>query len=471
MKSEFVTASYETKVLTFIFLFLQASFLLLLFFLPNPLWPLLALISLLIVPFVLTSPSNILFLVILYIVVFPNENWGTRYDDFFITYVNWKLVVMMLIGTAFVLSIRSLFEKRWKFQWSFLDKMMLIFLAYTFVNMFWGIYQNGQVKGAMLEFYHIALYGVYFLARFMMNKDEKWIAKFFIIYILATTIAAIQYVFLAFSYLDISSIFINRVTTQQPHLAQIAIPFLAGTIFFIKEKTYKILSFFLLIPIFLMVIFSQQRALYVAIFLTLLILLFFIYTRNGFKPSKLINFSLGVFVLLLLLIVFFILAQKYFDLQFILTVAKRVETLQDVGSDESWRIRFGEVSIALTKWKEHIFFGSGLGSTYPNTFLGRNNTGVDNSYAFVLWKLGIWGFSFFLIIYIVFLIQGIKTFWAATRGFEKLVISSIVAGMSGLMLIAVTNMSIIQYRFNMIWAISIAIIQHYYIRKVRLKDV
>jgi len=470
MKFEIITASYETKALTFVFLFLQFSFLLLLFFLPNPLWSILALITLFIVPFVITSPSNILFLTLLYIIIFPNENWGTRYD-FFITYVNWKLVVLLLIGTVIVLYIRSLFEKRWKFQWAFLDKVILVFMVYAFINTFWGIYQNGQVKGAILEFYHIALYGIYFLARLMMNKDENWITKFFIVFILATTIAAVQYIFLAFSYLDISSIFINRVTTQQPHLAQIAIPFLTGSIFFIKQKIYKLLSLLLLIPIFLMIIFSQQRALYVAIVLTLLISLFFIYTRQGFKLSKLLNFFLGFLLLLLLLIILLIVAQKYFNLQFILTVAERVETLQDVGSDESWRIRFGEISIALTKWKEHVFIGSGLGSTYPNIFVGRKNTGVDNSYAFILWKLGIWGLLSFLTIFITFFIQGVKIFWASTQDFEKLVISAIVAGMSGLMLIAVTNMSIIQYRFNMIWAISIAIIQHYYIRKIRLKNV
>jgi len=463
MKSEFITASYETKTLTFIFLFLQLSFLLLLFFLPNPLWSLLALITLLILPFVITSPSNILFLALVYIIVFPNENWGTRYD-FFITYVNWKLVVMLLIGTGIVLYIRSLFEKRWNFQWAFLDKVMLVFLVYAFVNTFWGIYQNGEAKGAILEFYYIALYGVYFPVRLMMNKDEKWITKFFIVFILATIMAAMQYIFLAFRYLDITSIFINRVTTQQPHLAQIAVPFLTGAIFFIRQKIYKALSLILLIPIFLMIIFSQQRALYVATVLTLLIILFFIYTREGFKLSKLFNFFLGFLLLLLLLIVFLIVAQKYFNLQFILTVAQRVETLQDVGSDESWRIRFGEVSMALKKWENHIFIGTGLGTTYPNTFLGRYNKGVDNSYAFVLWKLGIWGLLFFLTIYVVFFIQGIKIFWAPIREFEKLVISSIVAGMCGMMLIAVTNMSIIQYGFNMVWAIGIAIIQHYYIR-------
>jgi hypothetical protein len=339
------------------------------------------------------------------------------------------------------------------------------------VNTFWGIYQHGAVKGSVLEFYHVGLYGVYFLARLMMNNDDKWIAKFFSVFVVATTIAAIQYILLTFSRLDITDIFISRVTTQQPHLAQISIPFLAGAVLFLKKKTHKVLSLLLLIPNLLMVIFSQQRALYVAIVFTLLIVLFFYYTRNGFKPAKLINYSLSILLLVLFVIVFLVVAQKYLNLQFILTVAERIETMQDVSSDESWRIRFGEVAIALEKWKNHVFLGKGLGSTFPNTFLGRGNKGVDNSYAFVLWKLGIWGLLMFLIIYIIFFIQGIKAFWASTQVFEKLIVSTFLSGMLGMMLVAVTNMSIIQYRFNMIWAIGIAVVHHYYIRKVRLKDV
>lgn len=380
----------------------------------------------------------------------------------------------MLIGTVVVVYIRLLFEKRWKFQWFFLDKVMLVFLIYAFVNTVWGIYQYGHVKGAILEFYHIALYGVYFLARLMINIDDKWIAKFFVVFIMATTIAALQYIFLALSHLDITDIFINRVTTQQPHLAQISIPFLAGAVLFLKKKIYKILSLFLLIPNFLMVIFSQQRALYISIFLTLLTLLFFFYTRNGFKPAKLLNFSFSILLLAFLLIGFLIVAQKYLKLQFILTVAERIETFENLSSDESWRIRFSEVEIALEKWKNHIFVGTGLGSFYHSTLRwgeGFKKMGVDNSYAFVLWKLGIWGLLIFLSIYITFLYQGFKAFWASTQTFEKLIISTIISGMLGIMLIAVTNMSIIRYRFNMIWAIGIAIIHHYYINKVRLKDV
>jgi hypothetical protein len=448
---------------------IQFFLLFLLMHLSNPLWSFIALILIVIIPVAIYSPGNLLIILLLYISIFPNESWGSKHEAF-VHYVNWYLVLAMLIGIALVFYIRSLFEQRWRISFHFLDKVIIIFLTYVFLNAAWGFYQNGKLGTVLYEFFFISLYTVYFFARLLFT-NKKWIKFFLGVLIVSSTSAAIQLIYMTYAILDVKSILLARVVTQQPHLAQISLPLLFGMILFGEKISHKILGGLVLLPNFLMVVFSQQRALYVGIVFSLVVMVFFYYFRAGFSFPRLLKFFLGAIGVLILILIFLVITQKYFNLNFFLTVADRLATLSDVNVDESWRVRFTEVSLALEKWRNHIFIGSGLGATYPNILSYRGNTGVDNSYAFVLWKLGIWGIIFFVMIYVTFLIQGLKSFWVSKTRFEMTVTAGCLAGISGMMIVAITNSSLILYRFNMWWAILIAVVQYYYLRNVKGKNV
>lgn len=464
------TLDKEFRALPFIFLAVETGLIFFFLMTQSPLAAIAGLAGLLCLPFIISSPGNQFLLLILYITILTSPDWGKRYHVLKI-YVDWKIVALGMAAIAFLILIRSLFENNWKIKLSFLDKIIAIFFVYAAVNGLWGYAQYGTANRIIIELYYMLLYGAYFVTRMLLHKDPRWREKILLAVLAGTIVASLIYIYLTLSNLDITSIVINRLTTQQPHLAQVALPLLIGALLFGIRKQNKLLSIAAIMPIFLMVIFSQQRGLWVGITVTIFLMLFFYFFRDAFVLSRFIKYILGVVATVVVVFLFLIIAQKYFNLQFLLTVFARVETLSDIGSDTSWQVRFNEVRAALENWKQNMFFGSGLGATYTRLYAERGNNALDNSYAFVLWKLGIAGALLFVSIYITFFIQGLRVFWKTGSYYEKMLVASSLSGMAGMLLIGITNMSIIGYRFNIIWAIFIALVQDIYLRHFGRGDV
>ncbi len=456
------------KTVTLFFVVTEIALLILLFLLPNPIIFIPIIFFILILPFIISNPTNILLVLIIYILILPNQDWGSTYE-FFKVYVDMKIVSLLILFIFIIIYIQYLKEKKWKIDFCFLDIIIFLFLVYIVLNALWGLSQSNTISNVLVDLLFIVLYCMYFIARFLI-KNTNWIKKFIFVFLIATTLSSIQYIFFSLHNFDFSNIFITRVTTQQPHLAQISIPLLFSFGVFYKKIKYRILTALLIIPNFLMVLLSQQRALYIAIIFSILLVLIFYYFRKGFGIKKLVKFVLGAVGIIIFLFFILLLMDKYFNLHFFLTVFQRMDTLQNISADTSWKIRFSEIEIALQKWKENPLIGKGLGATYPNIHKYRGHFGLDNSYAYVLWKTGIFGLLLFLLIYINFFWSGIKVYWKMNSDFDKFLIAGLVSGMAGMLLIAITNRCIILYRFNIIWAIIIAIIIFYDLNILRPND-
>lgn len=453
----------ELRVLPLAFLLVEAGFIILFLITQSPLIAIAGLIGLIGLPFIVSSPGNQFALLLLYISVLTAPNWGQRYHALKY-HVDWKLIALGMLFIALMIFIRNLYENNWSIKLHFLDKIIALFCLYAVVNGLWGYAQYGTLTRIIVELYYILLYGAYFITRILLTNDPAWRRKILLAIVSGTVIASLIYIYLTLTNLDITSILINRLTTQQPHLAQVVLPLLFAVILFGTQKQTKLLSLAAIIPIFLMVIFSQQRGLWIGVTFAIFVLLFLYFFRTGFVLSKFIKFIIGVVLTLAIILLFLIIAQKYFNLQFLITVFARVETLGDIGGDTSWQVRFTEVRAALKNWEQNMVFGSGLGATYTQLYAERGNTALDNSYAFVLWKLGLAGLAMFISIYITFAVQGLRVYWKTDSYHEKMLIASCLAGIGGMLLIGITNMSIIGYRFNIIWAILIALVHDIYIR-------
>lgn len=445
----------DYRKLTISFLLLQIVFFTAIFLAPTPLYPLIGFVFFFSIFLILPKPEYILLVLIFYISILPNKDWGSAYQ-FFNYYVDMRIVLLMLFCAGCILYLRSLKEEITGIKFGALDKLFFIFIIYILINGVWGMSQGNGISNVYVDVVFAGLYASYFIFRIVLN-NQRAIRTFIIILIIGSTLASIQYIVFSLSNLQSGSIFLTRVTTQQPHLAQISIPLLTGIFLFRGKLKYKIISFALILPNFAMVIFSQQRSLYVSVVISIFIVIFFYIFREGVEFRKLIKFIFGIISFVLVIILFIVLLEYYFHINFIFTIFQRMGTLQDVTSDTSWTIRFTEVKFALEKWSNHPIIGSGMGSTYPNIFFHRGNTGVDNSYAFVLWKMGIMGLILFMFVYLKFLWIGIVDFWKKKSYYDKMIIAGFLAGMLGMMLIAITNESIILYRFNIIWAAIIAI--------------
>ncbi|MCF7805434.1 MAG: hypothetical protein K9N46_06145 [Candidatus Marinimicrobia bacterium] len=413
-------------------------------------------------PAVIYSPQIIFFSLLFYISLLPNQSWGEQYDLFPI-YVNRFFVLALLFLAFAIFVIRNRFENRWKIRITPLDVLVGMFLLYSLVNLLWGLYNNANSYIAYTEFFYIFLYIVYYFVRYLL-VEERWIIRFLWVMVIASTLASFEYIVLALTNLDLASFFINRVTTQQPHLAQLTIPILFGGILFIQNKWFKSLMAFLLIPNFLMAIFSQQRGLWGGILGALLFLIFLYYFRDKISFYRAVKFITGsaAFIFLLLLLVFAV--EYYLNLSFLLTIYERLDSLANLALDRSLQIRVSEIKQAFSGWEEWIVFGEGLGATYDRIFVFRGSSGLDNTYAFILWKLGMFGLILFIAILGIYIWQSLKLYWMAQSNVQRMIIGALLAGMIGLLAIGMTNMSLIQYRFNIIWASFIALTQNLYIQ-------
>ena len=166
-----------------------------------------------------------------------------------------------------------------------------------------------------------------------------------------------------------------------------------------------------------------------------------------------------------------LIAEKLFNMSFILTIYRRIETLKEFNLDLSFNLRLLEIARGIEQWKNHIFMGSGLGATYERIMGVRVNDGIDNTYIFILWKMGIIGILSFLLIYVIFTWQGLKSYWSINNKSERVYIVGLFCGIIGIMIVALSNMSIIKYRFNIVWAIVIALIHNIYFRRIQSKNV
>lgn len=414
----------------------------------------------------LFSIQRTLILLFVYISFLPSYHWGSRYPFFHGIYFS----ELIACGFLLVLIIWCLGEemhgkRNLKISFSSLDATVLAFLILVIIATLKGAFENGNLRIIKSEFFFLLCYGFYFL--FTTRLSIRQLATLWKILLLICTGVSIQFIMLTLSEGSLSSIIVNRVVTQQPHLAQLGIPLFASYILFENSLYKKIVATFLMLPIFPMVFLCQQRALWVSIVCTTFALAGFAFFKDSFSLSKLVRFIILVLVLLGLTIGIILVLDKYITGSVILTASSRIQSLAALGLDESTNIRLSEIFRALGKWKSNpltVLFGTGLGDNFESIDLSRTNTvSVDNSFIFILWKIGLFGLTAYLGVCFLFLKRGLYVFINASQEWQKRLAAALISGMSGLALIAFTNACLVNYRFIVFWALAIATIEVLYI--------
>ncbi|MBN1780886.1 O-antigen ligase family protein [bacterium] len=281
-----------------------------------------------------------------------------------------------------------------------------------------------------------------------------------------SVVVSVEFIMLAISEGAVSSILINRVVTQQPHLAQIALPICVAYIIFPSRVHVKILSAISIVPLLGMIFFSQQRGLWVGVLFSVIVIGGFRYLFDQITIGRLIKYCLLVMLSFAILFGFFLLIDKLFFGSVFLTILSRLSTLSSLSTDASTNIRLGEIMRALDQWDNNVLtviFGTGLGTSYESISIERAYPfSLDNAYAVVLWKMGLFGLIVFLMIYGSFYIRGFKIYLQSHNTQYKVIAASLMSGLAGLLVIALTNACIIRYRFIVIWVLIIAMIEIMY---------
>jgi len=419
----------------------------------------------------LFSIKRTLFIFLTYLVLFPNQPSFEKYPYLLAPVSLQLLAVFLLILTFYLITDKMSSDTPSYMSLSGLDKLFIIFFTWVIVAALFGLKNGGKQAYIILELYFFGFYLMYFIiSRSVesLNSIKHLIAALIII----SVIVSCEYIYIAIRESGISGgLLLKRVSTQQPHIAQITIPFLMSYYFFKKQKKVVLLVSILLIPLFLMVFFSQQRALWVGILISLIILWFLSFVEQGVTIHNLMKFILYLIAAISFVVIILVVVDKMLMGSSLLTLITRANTLLDLSNDASLSIRLAEINHALAQWRENIFLGTGLGSWISPVILSHiPENHIDNSYVFILWKTGIAGLFIFISIWAVFFKKAFYLFNKSLNSDVRQIAGAIIAAFSGLLIVALTNTCIIYYRFNILWALLIGLVEVMYRREIKMQE-
>ena len=194
------------------------------------------------------SWKNSLILFLSYLSMFPTYAWGSRYPFFRGSYFRDIFLIIFFVITIVWIIIYHANKFRVEADCSSLfDGILFIMLVHLLLAGVWGAYKGYDLKIIYLELLYFSLYFYYFFYKKYLRHKEllsvwKWIT-------IITIIVSVQYIMLAFSESDTSSIFIARVVTQQPHLAQLCFPLLLSNVLFPNTMKKRLWSLVGIIPV------------------------------------------------------------------------------------------------------------------------------------------------------------------------------------------------------------------------------
>lgn len=416
------------------------------------------------------SVKTTLFVLSFYIISFPAYGWGKHYP-FFKIFVSYPLVgVFIFLGALFWLT-RIALQPQGRTYFTIQDTAVLAFLAFTVVSAFLGFVNGHPTKYILKELFFLGLYSVYFLAKDGII-ERNWVKQFWILLVFATLVASVQFFLLALSEARAKELFLSRVVTRQPHLAQLVVPYLASFFIFPSSSRQKVFALILLIPILIMVFLGQQRGLWIGIPFSVVLLWVFSILKGRFSWRKIIKDILIVILFIACAISILLLLDKFFVESTVATFFIRIDSLLQLSKDPSALSRMAEINIALSQWKRNYLMGSGLGAPMYRVATRGTYDIVDNSYVFILWKAGLIGLFSYLTIILLFFKRGLAVYKRSKDLPTRRIVASSLAGFAGLMLIALTNSSLMLYRFVIIWAILFGSIEFLYkrLQRVELAD-
>lgn len=414
------------------------------------------------------SIERTLLLLIVYICVLPSYAWGAQYS-FFKLYASIEIIAGLVLLCLFILFTKCLLGFHQKNRYSVLDVSILAFLLWVSFSSVVGYFNHGNGQLILLECFFLFLYATYFLV--INNRiDEKWIYRLWNVFSIVTIVVSIEYMLLALSEAGSGNIFIMRVTTQQPHLALLGVPLFVGFFVMPSGASKKIVSFFALVCLSIMIFLSQQRGLWVGVTVTFFMFVTLSFFRGRVSPAKIFKFMAVLLLTVILIFSSLAVTEHIFKGSILLTLLPRIESFEDLSRDKSLEIRMSEIDHALDQWKESIITGTGLGSTYEQRNVDRPYTyHTDNSYAYLLWKTGIIGLLLYMTILFLFFKRALYIVRNTENTQQQRITIALAAGFTGLMVVALTNSCIVLYRFNIIWAMIFATIEIFYRQTRELK--
>lgn len=416
--------------------------------------------AILLIAYTSFSLKKLFFIFAFYIITFEESGLSVYFPGIPITYRTFVAapIFLLLLG-YWIIHINY---SHFKVEWQTMEKAIATFLIFTFISTIYGL-MNGYLLGNILEDCLPLLYfcSYFIVTSSLLGENYKKIYEFFLI---CSVLISLQFIY-AISIFK-GSFFLTRIVSQHIHMAQFAVPFLGTTLIYADNQKKRLLCLFLLPFIFAGVIISQQRALWLSIFLTtltLLIMLIYHYRKQILTNINRVIYIVGGIIIVCILSILLIGRIAQTNVLFTMLVRSSVFlSPKFLLYDESAVIRINELKETIEENKNNLLLGSGLGAVRITRWRDTKQLTVDNSYIYLLWKMGILGLSSFLFIYLIFFKHAFLLLSKPLTADEKIILISTILNFAGMFIIALTNASIAHYRFIFVWSIMIAAVESLY---------
>lgn len=340
-----------------------------------------------------------------------------------------------------------------------LDLALLIFITSFVISAVLGILRRHNFPYWRLEFMALSLFLTYFIFLYSPLKNNP--KRFYDFIVFCSLLIAFQ--FLASMIRLGGTIFLIRVVSMHIHMSQLAISYICATLIYSASRKKKIILGIILPLILLSVIISQQRALWGSTLVILsMILLIYIYERRKWIRENVLKIGLSIFAAITILLISSSVVNSLTAGKLYNTVISRgsvLFSLEQMRSDESYRIRTAEIAEAMQTIGSDFIFGKGLGASTMTRWRFMEHATVDNSYVYVYWKMGILGILGFFSFYTIYFLRSLKLLRQAITIKERIFTVATLLNFIALFIVGLTNVCLVHYRFILIWVASIAIIE------------
>lgn len=295
---------------------------------------------------------------------------------------------------------------------------------------------------------------IYFLTYFLIDSPsvKDFVPKFEKIIFIASIIILIEYClryYWLFTHFDL-----RRVVTQQANIALFAFPMAFFALFAKQSAGERVIRIIAAISCMLLTILSLQRSLWLILFADILLgFAYFTFSLGANKDTaKKIIVILLILVLLTTTVV--IVMNKYFNLVKLLRNRLKTLTEENLTDDKALNVRaedFAEVSRMIQR---DSYMGAGLGAPIFQKNTGLHKEIIDNSYAVLIFKIGVFGLVMLLFIYLGAIRDSLAILM---KNKTEYLYFAIPVGLLNYLVISASSSAMFYYRFNVIAAILIVI--------------
>ncbi|MDP8207719.1 MAG: O-antigen ligase family protein [Candidatus Electryonea clarkiae] len=365
------------------------------------------------------------------------------------------VVIFKLDSTVNFLSDKiDTYKNQEKTETDLVGIFVLLFLVWMVFQSIRGIALGNNPYAVRFEVMHTINIAGYFIWKTLFKRRPN-IKAWLIVLVLIELATAMQYFSLIIvNWENIVNFVLMRIITRQGHMTLAAIPLTMAFAFSATTKKHRIIWALVLVVILAHVIFTQQRALFLATAVTFISMFTLYAFRDGWNKRGLAIWSSGMLALTILFAaaVYWALGAFNVDIEVLFSRWQQFGTLQDA----STMMRIYDIKNALNHFFTSPILGLGIGKellTIPNGMLFIY---IDNSYIITLFKGGFVYLLLLLAIYMGGAWHSWQVYRKSNNTSTKMIGAGILSALIGIIFTGSTNVCMIYYRFTYVWMMLIA---------------